>query len=145
MISKTSYINKAKSSLFEVEQLMSVTFKFTKDERLFISIVLKLYDSLSMAMNAYLNIQSEIDFMQKIAIIKTKTDTKLDLSDKDYEFLSEIYTLYKKHKESSIEFTRKEKFIMSGDDYNLHTLTLEKLNNYNQSSKKIVAKLIMAS
>lgn len=145
MQDKSFYINQAKDSLKQVEELLSLTYKLTKDERLFLSIMIKLYDSVNNSLNAYLNLKKEVDFEEKIKLIKEKKDSKLGLNSTDFEFLSNLNKIYVEHQKSSVEFSRKEKFIISSDDYNLHTLTFENLNEYFNDVKSVVAKFIMAS
>jgi len=149
-LDKSTYFNKSKNSLAETEQLLSLTYKFTKDQKIFLGVIIKLYESLDMAINGYLfsinqkNI-AKMNFEEKINMLKFKNNAKLSLSEEDFAYLNEVHFLYEKHKNSPIEFSRKEKFIISDDDYILHTLTLENLMVFFQNAKKIVAKIIMAA
>lgn len=138
------YQKKANDEIKSAEVLLTKTYPMTEDEKLFLSILSKLYYSLEFAMNAYLadETTSKDSFNAKVKLISEKT---IDLSETDFEFIQLIRKLYLEHEDSNVEFARKEKFIIADDDFTLHTLSVNGLNEYLERAKKIVAELLMNS
>ena len=141
-----SFRIKTQKELLEAEHLLTVTYVMTKDQKIFLSIVMKLYDALDSAMNSFLGdeLLSKDTFVSKLSKIRNM-DGKVKLSDDDFELFTLIKQLVEEHKKSPMEFARKEKFIIADDVYSLHTLTPEILKEYLLESKKIIAELLMKS
>lgn len=144
MKSVSSYQKEASDEIKSAETLLFETYSLTKDEKIFLSILTKLYNSIQLSMNAYLGdeITSKSTFNNKLSLLRTKVQ-ELNLSEGDFEFVTLIEKLYFEHQESNVEFSRKEKFIIVEGDYTLHTLSLSNLNEYLNKTKKIVAELLM--
>ncbi|MGE0793130.1 MAG: hypothetical protein AB7V77_03060 [Candidatus Woesearchaeota archaeon] len=136
------YRQKTLKTIEEAEDLLYRTYALTKDNKLFLTIILKLFSSLEYLLNTVLNdkIGSKDSFLAKVSILRQE---KSKLSEDDFEFFTFIKNLMEEHKLSSMEFARKEKFVITDENYNLHTLTYENLEEYLNTTKKIIAQLLM--
>jgi len=138
---------KSTDSLNDAEEILTKTYILTKDQKLFLSVLIKLNSALDSALNYLLKEQilTKTSFSTKVSYLREQYSTKLKLNEDDFEFFTLIKNLVDKHKSSSVEFARKEKFIMTDDFDNLHTLKYENLNDYLIQTKKIVAAMFMIS
>jgi len=57
------------------------------------------------------------------------------------DFVSELKATIDKHKRSSVEFAKKEKFVISDNDYNLKTLSLDDVKASLTKTKKFMNEL----
>ena len=67
-----SFRIKTQKELLEAEHLLTVTYVMTKDQKIFLSIVMKLYDALDSAMNSFLGdeLLSKDTFVSKLSKIR---------------------------------------------------------------------------
>lgn len=134
----------AQKQIKDAEFLLNNAYESTKDEKIFLSCLLKIFDSLKTSIDFYLKdkIASRDSFSFKLNLLSNSlNNTKL--TDEDIEFIELIKKLVEYHEKSSVEFARKEKFIITEDDYYLHTLNKNNLSEYLDKTKKIVAELLI--
>jgi len=138
------YSVESQKHIKEAEYLLNSTYSITKDQKVLLGILLKLHSALEFSLNAYLNqkIGSKNTFLSKLSLLREERKN-LNLSETEFEFLTLLRNLIQEHKDSPVEFARKDKFIIADNQFSLHTLSVENLNEYLQISKKIIAELLM--
>lgn len=141
--SNSNYI-KAQKQIKEAEFLLNDAYNQTKDQKIFLSVLLKLFDSIQSAIDFHLSdkLASKDSFSFKLNLL-AKNLKNNNLSLEDLEFIELLRKLIDYHKNSPVEFARREKFIIAEEDYSLHTLNQNNLSDYLVSSKRIVAQLLM--
>lgn len=80
-------------------------------------------------------------FNGKITMLKMKLAKKKGISPMDFMMISELQELLNQHKHSSVEFRRKESFVIADDDYRLHSITPEKTKTYIDRAKSLLNRL----
>ena len=137
------YFERAKKAITNADHLYSVTYKAIGDEKLFLSIINKIYDALesSMIYNIYNKTTNREKFTARLVHLRQEPDNHL--SEDDFEFFSLITKLIDEHEKSNVEFARKKSFVIASDDYVLHTLNEKSIDDYIKKAKEIVAKLLM--
>lgn len=135
----------AQKQISDAEFLLKDTYNLTKDQKILLSVLLKIFDSIKLAMNFYLKdkITSRDSFSSKLNLLSNSLNEKSKLTQDDIEFIEFIRKFVEYHEKSEVEFARKEKFIIADDNYSLHTLNNENLSDYLVRAKKIVAELLM--
>jgi len=138
------YSVESQKHIKEAEYLLNSTYSITKDQKVLLSILLKLHSALESSLNAFLNqkIGSRNTFLSKISLLREESKN-LNLTETDFEFLTLLRNLIQEHQDSPVEFARKDKFIIADHQFSLHTLSIQNLNEYLQISKKIIAELLM--
>ena len=109
-------------SLKNAEHILNKTYKITKNERLLLSVVLRIYDSM-----IYLSEQIILDLglvdeiQDKIEFLKT---TEIVKENEIQSFLDEIKNIVAGHEKSPVEFTRDNSFVICSDDYDMRKISV---------------------
>jgi len=125
--------SQAEEKLKIADHLISTTYSLVKEPKLLVSVIENIYQALDLAMNALLvyekNFQSipsySNTFEERLEVFKRKIVTKHNISNDIVNFIIEVKHTLDEHKKSSVEFIRKEKFVISDNEYNLHTLSID--------------------
>ena len=128
-ILKTSADQKLKVA----DHLLSTTYSLVKEPKLLVSVIENLYQALDSAINAVLEYEKELknigvytnSFEGRLEMFRRKVMPKHDLNHDLIDFLLELKSTLEEHKKSSVEFSRKEKFVITDNDYNLKTLSFD--------------------
>ena len=136
----------ASKKLMIADHLIYVTFPLIKEKRLLIKILNELYFSLLNSINALLQYEHAY---KRIALYKDpklnfktflQQSPKFGISNNELQIIIEIFSLIEKHKQSSMEFIKNEKFVILSNNLNIDTVTLEKLKEYLAATKNIFKK-----
>jgi len=136
------------------DHLLSTTYSLVKDPKLLVSVVENIFKSLELAVEAVLvyeknfkSIEYSGSFESKIEMFRRKIIPKYALENDIVQFIVDLKTLLDEHKASKVEFTKKEKFVISDDDFNLKTLTFDEVRkkytmakHYIDEISKIISK-----
>ncbi len=142
----TSTRAQAENKLKIADHLLSTTFAIVKDPKLLVSVIDALYQSLDMAINAILDFEKNFKTLEykehdKIELFRRKIITKYGLDPKMVDFYLELKSTLESHRKSGVEFTKKEKFVISDNDYNLKTLTYDDAKKKYNSAKSYVEQI----
>jgi hypothetical protein len=143
----------ASEKLKVADHLVSTTYSLVKEPKLLISVIENISQALELAVTAVIEYEKNFKTIQKydntfegkIEIFRRKIMTKYNLRNDIMDFMIDIKKTLDGHKKSSVEFTKKETFVISDNDYNLTTLkiddvkkTLTKAKNYVEELFKII-------
>jgi len=139
----------ADQKLKVADHLLSTTYSIVKEPKLLVSVIENMFHALDLSITAVLeyekslhNISSYGDsFESRIEIFRRKFMPRHGLNHDIIEFIVELKNTIEEHKKSSVEFAKKEKFVISDNDYNLRTLDLEDVKKRFVKSKKYVEEL----
>jgi len=144
------YRDKARQNIRVADHMLTMTFPLVKDPKLLLAVLENIYGALENAITcvlAYEYLFKRIPsyggtFDNKFTTFKQQVVPRYALAPESVRFISIIQELYKEHKESSVEFTRKEAYVMSKEDYKLKTLTEKDLKAHMQTTKTLVHELL---
>lgn len=129
-------MNDAQYTLRIADHMLTITYPMVKDPKMLLGIlasIQKAHDAL---------ITSIIDekplsktFLGKLQVAKKS------LLPEEIRHLEHIHSLIEDHKQSSIEFSRRQSFVIANETYTLRTLTNEDLKKYMVLSKKLLRRL----
>ena len=128
------------------EHLISTTYPLVREPKLLISVIENIFQSLDLAITSVLehekifqNIPSyNSTFEGKLEIFKRKIKSKYSINEETIKFITEMHNILNEHKKSSVEFTKKEKFVISDNDYNIKTLTADEVKKLMIKAKHII-------
>ena len=131
------------------EHLISTTYPLVREPKLFISVIENIFQSLDLAITSVLehekifqNIPSYNNtFESKFEIFRRKIKSKYSINEETIKFITEMHNILNEHKKSSVEFTKKEKFVISDNDYNIKTLTADEVKKLMIKAKRIIGGL----
>ena len=126
-------INREKAwQKYEVARyLLRNTYPSIKDPKLLITILSNIHDSLDQAM-AYL-IGPQLSFREKIAYLQRKGFKT--------NFIEELHEILESHKNSPIEFSRQDKYVICNDRYGLRFLTEAKMKEFLEQNKSMLEEI----
>jgi hypothetical protein len=135
----------AEHKLKVADHLLSMTYPIVKDPKLLIGVIENLYEAMDESITAILEHEKLIDHNtvpeKKLELFRRKIITKHSLDPKILDFVNELKGILDDHKKSSVEFSKKGKFVISDDKYNLKTLTAEEVKPRVSHAKKYVGTL----
>jgi hypothetical protein len=135
MESFQSLKNNAEQKLKVADHLLGTTYPLVKEPKLLISVVENMFQAMELIMTAVLEYEKNFKlignygntFEIKFEIFRRKIVTKYNIKQEILEFITDLKSTLDEHKKSSVEFKKKEKYIISDVDYNLRTLTADDL------------------
>jgi len=143
-------IKEANSTFNTADHLTYVTYPLVKETRLIITIIENLYTAATKAMDAiiyYDRLYKRINpvaenFNSRIDVFKNKCAKRYDIDEKYINLLKDLKRIVSNHKESPMEFIRKDKFVICSDSYsNVKTLDINQLKEYISLTRSFLNKI----
>lgn len=139
----------AEQKLKIADHLLSTTYSLVKEPKLLVSVTENLFHALELTITGLLEYETHFKtlgnygntFEAKIDMFRRKIVPKYGISHEFMDFVIELKSTVDEHKKSSVEFAKKEKYIISDNDYNLRTLTADDVKKKVQKTKKYVEEL----
>lgn len=136
----------AENKIKIADHLLSTTFAIVKDPKLLVSVIDALYQAMDLSINAILEFEKnfkKLEYVEneKLEIFRRKIITKYALDPKIVDFYVDLKATLESHRKSGVEFTKKEKFVISDNDYNLKTLTYEDVKKKYAAAKSYVEQI----
>jgi hypothetical protein len=134
------------------DQLLNNTYPLIREPKLLISVLEHLSQAFENIIIATLqyekedvttleNIQS--NFNTLIQLFEQNIINKYNLDKEIIPFILNIRTTLEKHKNANIEFTKKETFIISDNEYNITTLNVNEMEQTLLQSKRYIDNIII--
>ncbi len=130
------------------DHMTYVTFPLIKEQRLILKIFDEIYKSIIGCINAILNYEY---LYKRIKLYRDNNDnmqTFIDKCAKNYTLnneqikkIKEILDLNKKHKQSAMEFVKKDKVVILSDSLKTQVLTIQIIKQYLLLAKELLMKV----
>jgi hypothetical protein len=128
------------------DHILSVTYPLVQDSKLLLAVVENIcfaFDNAMTSVLAYERLFKRIPevgekFEIKFDIFRNKIAPKYSIKDEYLKAIVELREMIKEHKESPIEFSRKDKFIICSDSYKMRTLSKEEIKKYISKAKLFI-------
>ena len=142
MESKT--LKSAEQKIQIADHLLNTTYSVVREPKLLVSVIDNIFQAFELLITATLEHEKKLKnittyddrFEVKMDIFKRKIITKYSLDNKVSEHIIELKNLLEFHKKTAVEFTKKEKFVITDNDYNLKTISFEEAKKTLEKSKK---------
>ena len=142
-------VEKANRSLNTADHLAYVTYPVINEPKLTITILNNIYQSLLHSIDALLYYDylfKRVSFYpkdekEKIELFRKITSKHYNIDREHIILIDEIKNLLSKHKESPIEFIRKDQLVICSTNYNIQTISINKIKDYLSKSKEFVDKI----
>lgn len=139
-------IKRAESKLKIADHMINMSYKLVDDPKILLSGAITLFESLESAMSAVLDVERIFKrvspynntFESKYATFNTKLVKKNPRFKEGLEILKKLHSINVAHKKSPVEFSRKDKFVICLDDYEMVTVELKDLKNYINKAKVFI-------
>ena len=137
---------KAKKGIHREDHMLFVTYKLVNDPKLLLSAIKNIFNSLQYTVDsllAYERLFKRIplypeNFGSKFSILKDNCINRLNLNQSYLYLIKDIHTLLVDHKNSPVEFSRKDRFIICSSDYRTKSISLKEIKEYLSRSKSFI-------
>ena len=142
-------IQNAQRNLSTADHLLYVTYPLLKDKHLIIQVAENIFLSLENSIKAFLYYERMFKRIPNVAegfniqfeMFKHRYSKLENLQPENLEYVRDLKMILDKHKKSTVEFMRNEKFIMYSSIDDVKTLTVDQLKSYLKQTKPIVEKV----
>ncbi len=123
---------RARRSLEVAEQVLIRTYPVVKDPKLILAVAGDIYSAVTSSIEAFILEKGGdlgADFRSNLAKF-TRVAKDYSFGDDDLELIGRLHDIIEAHKESPVEFPRKDRFIICDERYDCKEITLEDMKNY---------------
>jgi len=138
-------LEEAIKALQIADHMTYVTFPLVNEQRLLLKIFDEIYKSIIGSINAILNyeymykrIKLYTDNGENIRTFANKCAKTYNLNNEQTKKILEILELNKKHKQSAMEFVKKNKVVILSDNLGTQTLDIQKIKEYLILAKELL-------
>ena len=132
-----------------VDHLAYVTYPLINDTKLIINITENLYNSLVMFVDALIEYERMYkripplaeNFESRFDTFKNKCAPRYNIKREHIVLINDLKKLVALRKKSSMEFVRKDKFVICNEDYKTYSLSIDKVKQYIKDSKEFVERI----
>lgn len=134
---------KAKKYNHIAEHILTQTYPLVKDTKILLGVINNIYKATITTIELILKYEREKKRIppyhetdeSKINMFKWKIIEHYHMNIKFLTLIEETADIIKKHKESPVEFTRKDKFVICSEKYNLRTISVEEMKKFIKTSQ----------
>ncbi len=142
-------ILESKRKISIADHMLNVSYKLVQDPKILLSVTLSIYTAVEKAMTSVLEYERLFKrvpaftegFDSKFTIFRGKFQEKHNIQKEDVKLIIELRELYMAHKQSPVEFAKKDKFVIASDDYDLKTLELDDVKKYMSRAKVFIQEM----
>lgn len=141
-------LSKANEFLKRADHLASVTYTLINDPKLLWVALENTHRAVINCMNTLLEfdlLYKRIPhipeaFKERLRLFKETSSKRYSISRETIILIADLQELVEKHKASSMEFVRKDKFVIASQDYRLRTLDIKKVKEFVEKTKMFIKK-----
>lgn len=131
-------LERAKRDLKLADHMINVTYKMVGDPKMLLSVMTRLKSGLDGTMEAMLlydRLYKRIppfteNFEMMHQIFRQRCLRRYNLDSSYVDLIAEVHHILKERKESPVEFSRKDKFVICTEDYRMKVLSIDNIKNY---------------
>jgi hypothetical protein len=140
------YLREASRTFKVADHMISVTYPLVKDNKLLLAILENICLSLTNSISAlvyfdryYKRVPPFQDKFESVFnMFRMKCVSNYGIDKSHVEMVQDIRSLIKEHKESPVEFSRDDKFVICSGNYNLNSVSIEDMRKYLQKTKEFI-------
>lgn len=129
------------------DHMIYITFPLIREKRLLVKILDEIYLVVLNVVNAilqyeyaYKRITLYRDARTNFSTFREKCASRFNINQEEVAKIVEIFKIVEKHKQSPMEFVRKDKLIILSDNLHTDTITVDKLKEYIITAKSVLRK-----
>ncbi len=144
-----SLVKEANKAFNTADHLTYVTYPLVNDVKLLLTVIDNLYLALNYGMEALLQYDKEykrignipVKYDDRLVVFKTKVAHRYNIEREHVILLMEINELRFMHEKSTVEFERKNKYIICTSDYKTKMINIDKVKEYMEKAKGFIDKV----
>jgi len=131
-------IYQARCKVKAADHMLTQTYPLIKDPKLLVAVVNNLFKGCNYAMFSVLNFERKYkripiftnNFNHAYSIFKDRVSPKYNLNKDEVRLLRILHDIIREHKKSPIEFSRRDKFVICNESYQMRTINVSQIKNY---------------
>ncbi|MAG38993.1 hypothetical protein CMO90_02790 [Candidatus Woesearchaeota archaeon] len=138
--------DKAKKNIQIADHMLIMTFPLVKDPKLLLAVMKNIFSSLNNSMSSLLYYERlfkripifQDSFESKFIVFKNKMVSKHHIDNEYVNLIQEIREILLAHKNSPVEFSRGDRFVICSDNYRMKTIKVSDLKKYVAKTKLFI-------
>jgi len=136
----------ARQRLKNADHLITMTYPMVKDNKLLIAAIENLYQAIELSISSVLNYERLFkritpfheEFQSKFNVFSQNVAPRYNIDRSYIKLIQDMSDLVRAHKQSPVEFARKDKFVIASESYELRQLTPQSVKDYVEKSKRFI-------
>ncbi len=136
----------AKKNIKLADHMITVTYPLIKDSKLLLAVMENLFLAYTNAMSSILHYDRLFKripafpdtFEGKFRMFRNKCMLKHNLSKNFANEIQDIREIMEEHRKSPVEFSRKDRFVICSDNYNMKSLSPEDIRRHIEKAKLFI-------
>ena len=141
--------DKAVKNIQYADHLLTQTYPAVKDPKLLLAVLENMFLALTSSMAAILHYERyngtippfQDTFDSKFNMLKLKVAANHKITNEELNLILEVKNLVSAHKQSPVEFAKKDAFVICSDKYNLKTIYFDQMKKFLLQSKELIHKM----
>ena len=137
---------RALRSISVADHMLTMTYPLLQDPKLLLAVMQNIFLGLTKSIGALLYFERMYkrvppfhdNFESKFNLFKMKCINRYNIPREYLKVIMDIKEVVYENKESPITFSRKDKFVICSDKYNLKTLSLKEIKSYLEKAKLFI-------
>ncbi|MBC8500273.1 MAG: hypothetical protein ISS25_04710 [Nanoarchaeota archaeon] len=139
--------DKAKKSIKVADHMLIMTFPLVKDPKLLLAVLENIFSALINAMSSLLYHERlfkrippfQENYDAKFTMFRDKLVQRHDINKESLKLMQEIREILLEHKNSPVEFSRGDRFVICSPTYRMKTISVNDIKKYIAKTKLFVA------
>jgi len=139
----------ARKKLQVADHMLTMTYPLIKDPKLLLAVMENIFLALTNSIGALLYYERiykrvppfQDTFVSKFNVFNQKCAKRYQINPEYLLMMRDIKDIILQHKKSPVEFTRNDSFIICSDNYQMKTISLEKIKNYILKSRLFIQQI----
>jgi len=136
----------SKKKIQIADHVLTQTYPLIQDAKLLLAALENIFLALTNSIGSLLYYERlfkkippfQDNFSSKFNMFRAKCVPKYNFNRDQIELILDIKDIILQHKKSPVEFTRKDSFIICSDNYNMKTISLDKIKDYLSKAKLFI-------
>ncbi|MFQ5474783.1 MAG: hypothetical protein ACE5DM_03005 [Candidatus Nanoarchaeia archaeon] len=142
-------LKNAKKNIHIADHMLTQTYPLVKDSKLLIAVLDNIFLAMRNAMDSLLASEREAktippfhdSFDAKLNLLKLRLAAKHSIDNKQVLLMQDLKSMIARHKESPMEFIRKDKFVICSEEYDLTSISVDQMKSFIKQAKAFVDKI----
>ncbi|MFH2028214.1 MAG: hypothetical protein ABIJ08_03685 [Nanoarchaeota archaeon] len=136
----------ADRKLHVADHMLTMTYPFIQDPKILIAVTENLFLALTNAMSSLLYYERlfkkippfQDNFTSKFNMFKENCVVRHNISQDYLKLMKDIRDILVAHRESPVEFSKKDRFVICSNDYEMKTISLDGIKEYVKKTKLFI-------
>ena len=143
-------LEEAKKHLLISDHILTMTYPLVNDPKLLLSVIENLNLSFQAGISAVLEYERELKLIPpyhdspegRLDVFKQKIIEKYEIPNEYVKMIEDIKSIVEEHKESPVEFSKKDEFVICSDEFKrLKTINVKEMKEYVSKAKIFISSI----